>query len=210
MNKLRKGLLVVLSSPSGGGKTTIFHAILKKHPNYSYSISTTTRPPRANEKNGMDYHFISEKQFLEKIKKGEFVEWAFVHGYRYGTLKTTVQEAFERESIILFDLDVQGAESMKKAFPIDAVNIFILPPTPVELEKRLRARKSDSDKVIEQRLKNAEEEIKRTPHYDYVVINDELEWAVSQVDFIIEAELCRPRRILPLPEWKLPYRETDN
>ena len=199
----RKGLLVVLSSPSGGGKTTIYRAILEKHPEHTYSVSATTRPMRPNEVHGKDYSFFSEEEFAAKIARGEFIEWAFVHGYRYGTLHSTVGKALENGEVMLFDLDVQGAESMAKAFPDDVVNIFILPPTREELKKRLVARQTDNLDVITQRLKNAEDEILRATKYDYLVVNDNLDKCIAQIDAIITAELCRPKRQLPLDGWEI-------
>ena len=196
-----KGLLVVLSSPSGGGKTTIYRAILGRHADYLYSVSATTRPPRGNEHDGVDYHFLSEEKFMRKIEAGDFVEWAYVHGHRYGTLKSASKEALEKGAVMLLDLDVQGADSMKKAFPEHAVNIFILPPARVELEKRLRARGTDSPDVIAQRLINAEGEIRQALSYDYLAINDDLTKCIDVVDSIITAELCRPWRVLPLEGW---------
>lgn len=198
---MRKGMLVVLSSPSGGGKTTIYRAILKAHPDYLYSISATTRPMRPNERNGVDYIFLTDEQFQRSIDSNEFVEWAFVHGYRYGTLRLTVENALAKDAVILFDLDVQGADAMKAAFPDETVNIFILPPTKDELRRRLQERKTDPPDVITLRLKNAEREVKSADKYDYIVINDDLETAISCVDAIIVAELCRPQRKLPIKGW---------
>ena len=192
--KNSKGLLVVLLSPSGGGKTTIYRAILERHPEFMYSISATTRPPRINEINGVDYIFLSDDEFLNKIDNGEFIEWAFVHGYRYGTLRATVESALKKGAVMLFDLDVQGADAMKKKFPEDVVNIFILPPTREELKRRLIMRKTDKEDVIELRLRNADAEVKKAMEYDYIVINDDLNIAIDKVDAIISAELCRPQR----------------
>ncbi|MCD6532382.1 guanylate kinase [bacterium] len=197
----RKGLLVVISSPSGGGKTTVYRAILSRHPDYKYSVSTTTRPPRTNERHGVDYFFLSDEEFDEKIKNGEFVEWAYVHGHRYGTLKKFVEESLASDEVLIFDLDVQGAASMKAAYPDESVLIFLLPPSREELRQRLIRRGTDPIEVIEQRLKNAEQEIKRIPEYDYLVINDDLQQCIDRVDAIITAELCRPFRVLPVPGW---------
>ena len=196
-----KGLLVVISSPSGGGKTTVFQAILSRHPQYKYSISATTRPARGNEKNGYDYFFLTDEQFDAKIKAGDFVEWAFVHGHRYGTIKKFVDKALEDGDVLIFDLDVQGANSMQKVYPSESILVFLLPPSREELKQRLLARKTDSIEVISQRLKNAENEIKRIPQYDYLVINDDLNVCIDKVDSIITAELCRPDRLLPVKGW---------
>ncbi len=203
MTQNRNGILIVLSSPSGGGKTTIYRAVLKQHPEYKYSVSATTRPRRGKEQDGTDYFFLSDEEFLEKVDNGEFVEWAFVHGYRYGTLKSTVRDALSHGDVLLFDLDVQGADAMKKAFPDDVVNIFILPPSREELRKRLTARKTDQPDVINLRLRNAEGEVKKAITYDYIVINDDLDTAINRVDSIITAELCRPEMQLPISGWGL-------
>ncbi len=203
MSANRRGILIVLSSPSGGGKTTIYRAILERHPEYKYSVSATTRPRRGEEQNGIDYFFLSDEEFLEKIDSGEFVEWAFVHGYRYGTLKSTVKKALSEGDVLLFDLDVQGADAMKKTFPDEVVNIFILPPSREELRKRLTARKTDQPDVINLRLRNAEGEVKKAINYDYIVINDDLNTAINQVDSIVTAELCRPQMQLPILGWGL-------
>lgn len=196
----KKGLLVVLSSPSGGGKTSIYRELLIRNPSYKYSVSATTRPPRPGEQNGVDYFFYDDNKFVDMIAKGEFIEWAWVHGYRYGTLRQTLQEALSSASVMLFDLDVQGAKSIKQRFPEDAVTIFILPPSRPELERRLRVRGTDSDEIIKLRLKNADEEIARISEFDYIVNNDILESCVQKIECIITAELCKTHRILPI-EW---------
>jgi len=139
MIKTRKGLLVILSSPSGGGKTSVYKGLLSRHEDFLYSISVTTRPKRADEKDGVDYFFVSDDEFDTMIEKKEFVEWAWVHGYRYGTLKKFVDKALVEGRVMLFDVDVQGAESIRKAYPQHSVRIFIIPPTKEELERRLRA-----------------------------------------------------------------------
>ncbi|RKZ31508.1 guanylate kinase, partial [bacterium] len=162
----------------------------------------TTRPPRNNEKNGYDYFFLSDEEFDKKIENDEFVEWAWVHGYRYATLKKVVDNALKNNNVLIFDLDVQGADSMKSAYPREAVLIFLLPPTREELRKRLMQRKTDSPEIIAQRLKNAELEIKKITEYNYLVINDDLENCIQSVDSIITAELCRPQRILPVDGWQ--------
>ena len=198
--KSQKGLLVVISSPSGGGKTTVFKAILKKHPDYKYSVSATTRPIRGNEKDGVDYSFLSDEEFDKKIKSDEFVEWALVHGHRYGTLKKFVRDALDNGDVIIFDLDVQGAVSMKEAYPVESVLIFLLPPSHKELKRRLHMRKTDTPEVIAQRLKNAEDEIKHISEYNYTVINDDLQLCIDKVDSIITVELSSPYRVLPIKE----------
>ena len=199
----QKGLLVVISSPSGGGKTTVYRAILARHSEYKYSVSATTRPPRPNEQHGVDYFFLSDEEFDQKLANGEFVEWAWVHGHRYGTLKKFVEEALANDEVLIFDLDVQGAAAIKSAYPHNAVLIFLLPPSREELKQRLLRRGTDAPEEIEQRLKNAEKEVKRIPEYDYLVINDDLQKCIDKVDAIITAELCRPFRVLPVPGWNI-------
>ncbi len=196
-------MLVVLSSPSGGGKTTVYRALLERHPDFMYSVSATTRPPRPNERNGVDYHFLSDEEFERRVEAGDFVEWAWVHGHRYGTLHATVKSALARGAVMLFDLDVQGAAAMKAAYPAQTITIFILPPSRKELARRLFARGTDSQEVIEVRLRNADEEVKRAHEYDYIVINDDLAACIDTVDCIIRSELCRPHRVLPIAGWEL-------
>lgn len=195
-----KGLLVVLSSPSGGGKTSIYRGLLELNPSYRYSVSVTTRPPRPGEQDGIDYFFYDDEKFSQLILQGKFVEWALVHGYRYGTLKETVYNALASGDVLLFDLDVQGAESIKQEFFEDAISVFILPPSRAELERRLHERKTDSDEMIKLRLRNADEEVAKANRFDYIVINDILENCIKKIDCIIKAELCRARRMLPI-EW---------
>ena len=203
MIKTKKGLLVILSSPSGGGKTSVYKGLLSRHEDFLYSISVTTRPKRADEKDGVDYFFVSDDEFDTMIEKKEFVEWAWVHGYRYGTLKKFVDKALVEGRVMLFDVDVQGAESIRKAYPQHSVRIFIIPPTKEELERRLRARGTDPEETILVRLKNADEEVKHAPYYDYIVVNDELARCIDDVEKIISAELMRPFRVLPVGDWEI-------
>jgi guanylate kinase len=178
---------VVLSSPSGGGKTTICRKILNKHKDYLYSVSATTRKKRKNEKEGRDYFFLSENQFNQIRKKHGFVEWAKVHGEYYGTLKESVDQAEKEGKTALFVLDVQGGMTIKKKYP-ESVLIFLLPPSLEELKKRLVHRGTDRTDEIGKRLKIALKEIKFWSKYDYVVINKNLEETVRFVEKIIEAE----------------------
>src|SRR5690242_14580936 len=139
------GLLLVLSAPSGAGKTTLAHRFRAAHPDAVFSISATTRPPRGAERDGIDYHFVSPERFAKLVKDGAFAEWAEVHGQRYGTLRATVDEALAAGRIAIFDIDVQGGSQIKAAWPKDAATVFVLPPGAVELERRLRGRSTDSD-----------------------------------------------------------------
>jgi guanylate kinase len=180
-----KGHLFIISGPSGAGKSTILGAILKKRPQLRYSISYTTRPPRGNEKNGVEYHFVSEAVFRRKINKGEFAEWAEVHGYLYGTSATYVEEALAQGLDILFDIDVQGAKRLSAKYP-EALSVFVMPPNMEELEKRLLKRGVDSLSALQRRLKNAKAEVARADDYNHVVVNDDLAQAVSDLESIIE------------------------
>jgi len=178
---------VVLSSPSGGGKTTICRKILKRHKDYLYSISATTRKRRKNEKEGRDYFFVPEREFNQIRKKKGFVEWAKVHGEYYGTLRKFVDQAQKKGRVALFVLDVQGGMAIKKKYP-ESVLIFLLPPSLGELKERLIGRGTDSRGEVEKRLKIALKEIKFWSKYDYVVINKNLEDTVKLVEKVIETE----------------------
>jgi guanylate kinase len=180
-----QGHLFIISGPSGAGKSTILSAILKKRPQLRYSISFTTRPPRGNEKDGVHYHFVHEAVFREKIEKGEFAEWAEVHGYLYGTSAKYIEEVLGQGMDILFDIDVQGAKKLLGKFP-DAISVFITPPNMEELQKRLLKRGVDSPAAVEGRLKNANAELAQANDYDHVVVNDDLAQSVSDLESIIE------------------------
>jgi len=184
---MKKATLVVLSSPSGGGKTTICRKILNKHKDYLYSISATTRKKRKNEKDGRDYFFLSEDQFNQIRKKRGFVEWAKVHGEYYGTLKKFVDKKEGEGKTALLVLDVQGGMAIKKKY-LDSVLIFLLPPSFEELKKRLIRRGTDRTDEIEKRLKIALKEMKFWSKYDYVVINKNLKETVKLVEKIIKVE----------------------
>jgi guanylate kinase len=189
----QEGLLVVISSPSGGGKTTIVNQLREKHPEYVYSVSVTTRPRRPGEVDGQDYSFVQPEEFQRRRERGEFAEWARVHDHEYGTPKRLVREVLASGQIALFDLDVQGGLQIKRVYS-ESVLVFLLPPTFEELEKRLRARQTDEEGVIRTRLKNARQEMTFWPRYDFVVMNDHLTEAVSRVEAIILAERCRSSR----------------
>lgn len=180
-----KGHLFIVSGPSGAGKSTILSAILKKRPQLRYSISFTTRPPRGDEKNGVEYHFVSEEVFRQKIHKGEFAEWAEVHGHLYGTSAKDVEEVLDRGLDILLDIDVQGAKRLFAKYP-EAISVFVTPPNMEELQKRLWKRGVDSQAAVERRLRNAEAEVAQAHEYDHVVVNDDLDQTVSDLESIIE------------------------
>jgi guanylate kinase len=176
------GQLLILSAPSGAGKTTLARRFLAECPDAAFSISATTRAPRGQERDGVDYHFVSEAKFLELVERGEFAEWAPVHGHRYGTLRATVSEALAAGRITLFDIDVQGGEALKALWPREAVRIFLLPPSMQELESRLRGRSTDGDETIRRRLAAARAEIQRGgPSYDYLIVNDTIEGALGRL-----------------------------
>lgn len=181
---------IIISAPSGAGKTTIISKFLEDDNRFGFSISTTTRNKREGEIEGKDYYFISTDEFKKKIENSEFLEWAEVHGNYYGTLKKEIDRIIGIERIPIFDVDYQGAIQLKENLK-RGVFIFIIPPDLEELEKRLRNRKTDSDESIKLRLKNAVKELKKYHIYDYIVINDQIDLAVNKLEAIITAELCK-------------------
>jgi guanylate kinase len=186
------GLLLVLSAPSGAGKTTLAHRFRATHLDAVFSISATTRPPRGAERDGVDYHFVTPERFAGLVAAGAFAEFADVHGHRYGTLRSTVEEALSAGRIALFDIDVQGGSSIKAAWPREAASVFVLPPSAAELERRLRGRSTDSEETIRRRLEAARAEVARgLSTYDYVVLNDEIDLALARLDAIAAHERGR-------------------
>lgn len=188
------GLLVVVSSPSGGGKTTICRSLLHRHPDYLYSVSLTTRPRRSFEVEGKDYMFTSEEEFEQRINRGELAEWANIHGHLYGTPKVPIEKAIKDHRIILLDIDVQGGMRIREEYH-QSILIFISPPSLQVLEARLRGRFTEKEEIIEKRLAIAQKEIEHWPRYGYLVINEEIEETVSSVEAIIKAETCRVERL---------------
>lgn len=192
---LSPGLLLVLSAPSGAGKTTLAHMLEKDFPSAEFSISYTTRPPRGAEKNGADYHFVDTLTFEQMIARNEFVEWAEVHGNFYGSSKKVVDQSWKRGGIGIFDIDVQGGTSIKRKYP-DAVTIFILPPSMEELDRRLRGRATDTDDVIRRRMLAARAECEKgVQAYDYLIINDQLQDAFDHLKGIVTSERSRRGRV---------------
>jgi guanylate kinase len=187
-NPGHKGFLLILSSPSGGGKTTIFREIIRRHPEIKYSISATTRSKRNGETDGVDYFFLTKRDFLKKAEAGKFAEWADVHDNLYGTPKEYIDRVLADGRCIMLDIDIQGGNTLKKLYSRDGVLVFILPPSIGELERRLRSRKTDNEEVIHTRLRNAMDEITHAQEYDYLVINEKLTQAVKEVECIICAE----------------------
>jgi guanylate kinase len=183
-----KGGIFVVSAPSGAGKTTLCRTVIKEFDRLSYSVSHTTRPARVGETDGGDYFFISKKEFEDRITENYWAEWARVHDNYYGTSKAFLTEKINSGQSILLDIDVQGAEQIKTAFP-EAVTIFVMPPSFEELENRLRKRGMDSDEVIEKRLENAGREMDRKGWYEYIVINDDFEQARRKMIDIINGHI---------------------
>ncbi|HDH99817.1 MAG TPA: guanylate kinase [Firmicutes bacterium] len=190
-----RGFLVVFSAPSGAGKSTIVREVLRRKPvpGMELSISATTRPRRPGEEEGRDYYFLSEEEFKSRRERGEFVEWAEVHGHLYGTLRRTVEEALEEGKVLLLEIDVQGARQIRRAFP-ESVSVFVAPPSLEVLEKRLRERGRDPEEDIERRLEAAPKELSEAGYYDYIVVNEDLEEAVRAVEAILVAEYHRTCR----------------
>ncbi|GLK79962.1 guanylate kinase [Methylopila turkensis] len=193
---VRRGVVLVLSSPSGAGKSTLTRALMDKAEGLNVSISVTTRARRGSEIDGVHYHFISQRQFESMRDAGELLEWATVHGNSYGTPRKPVEDALARGQDILFDIDWQGALQAREAMPDDVASVFVLPPSAAELRHRLERRAEDAPEVILRRLRNAAVEIARWTEYDYVVINDDLDRCFNEIRSILEAErLRRSRRV---------------
>lgn len=180
------GKLVIFSAPSGSGKTTIVRELLKRFNCFEFSISATSRQPRGQEQNGVDYYFLSNEEFKERVARDEFVEWEEVYqGTCYGTLKSEMERIWAKGNIILFDVDVMGGINLKHIFGDNACSVFIMPPSVEELERRLRGRGTDAEEVIQKRIAKAEFELSKVSEFDHVVVNDKLEEAVDKVAEII-------------------------
>jgi len=185
--------LFILSSPSGGGKSTIARRVLEGRDDLGYSVSATTRPRREGEVDGTHYHFLSEAEFERRVKRGDFLEHARYGGYRYGTLVDDVQRIVEEGKHAILDIEIEGARQVRRRFP-EAVLVFLLPPSGEVLAQRLRGRKTDGEDAVARRLERAAGELGAVPEYDYVVVNDDLVSAVGQVAAILEAEAHRVSR----------------
>lgn len=190
----RRGLLFILSSPSGAGKTTISRMLLNADDEIDLSISATTRPRREGEIDGVDYHFVSPKKFEEMVQKDEFYEWATVFGNRYGTPKGYIRKGLKEGRDFLFDIDWQGTQQLKQKDDQDVVTVFILPPSLAELRNRLETRAQDSPEVIDNRMERAKAEISHWAEYDYVVINDDVDECFVKVREILHAERMKRTR----------------
>src|SRR5438874_1846154 len=203
------GILYIISAPSGSGKSTLVNEMRKFVPNLEFSISFTTRAPRGSEQNGREYYFITCPEFEEMLARDEFLEYAKVFDNYYGTAKSVLEQAFRRGNDVLLDIDVQGERQVKKKMP-EAVSIFVLPPSRVELESRLRKRSISenvrSEETIRQRLDRARKEIENYPNYDYILVNDRLEQSVDQLQAIVLGERFK-RSGKPLSSNERPYLE---
>jgi len=188
---------VILSAPSGGGKTAIARELLKRRGDVGYSVSATTRLPRTGEVDGRDYHFLSVAEFLDRQRRGEFAEHAEVHGRLYGTLRREVERVLGAGRHVVMDIDVRGAQQFKAAFP-GSVLIFVLPPSAEVLVARLTARKTEDPAALRVRLETALHELQAVEHYQYVIVNDRLDDAVARVSAIIDAEASRRERVRAL------------
>jgi guanylate kinase len=193
-DRRRRGLLIVLSSPSGAGKTTISRMLLETDPTITMSVSATTRPIRPGEVEGVHYHFVDDEGFKALIDDGEFAEWAYVFDHRYGTPKAPIKAALKAGRDILFDIDWQGTQQLEAGMGEDLVSIFILPPSMAELDRRLHARATDSDEVIAERMRRAASEIGHWAEYDYVLINQDMERCLEEVKAIVAAERLKRTR----------------
>jgi len=197
----KKGAILILSGPSGCGKSTLLKNVYKDISDYYFSISTTTREPRVGEKDGVDYLFVSKEEFEEDIKNGHFLEWAEVHGNYYGTSLKPINKALKKGKLVIFDIDVQGHEIVRKKLTDIVTSVFITTPTLQELEERLNDRDTDSYAVISKRLENARHEIKSFQKYDYFIVNDDLEVASKELVAIanitrIKAKLYNKEEII--------------
>jgi guanylate kinase len=197
----RRGLMLVLSSPSGAGKTTLSRRLLESDGNIRMSVSATTRPMRPSEVHGEDYHFVTPRQFETMMAQGAFLEHANVFGNQYGTPRGLVEAALASGTDVLFDIDWQGTQQLKEKMRDDLVSIFILPPSHDELERRLRVRAQDSDDVVAARMAKAADEISHWPEYDYVIVNADLDKALAGIQAILNGERLRRTRQTGISEF---------
>ena len=194
----RRGLMLVLSSPSGAGKTTLARRLLDSEPGIDMSISCTTRTKRKAEVEGRDYHFVDRQTFMEMQSRNEFLEWAVVFDNYYGTPKAPVEESLKAGHDVLFDVDWQGADKLRGSAEKDVVTVFILPPSVKALEERLRIRAEDSEAVVRKRMRGASNEIQHWTEYDYVIVNHDVDQSLSAVRAILAAERLRRSRVVGL------------
>src|SRR6266480_4713163 len=197
----RRGLMFVLSSPSGAGKTTLSRLLIERMPGLKMSVSATTRPMRPGEVDGRDYHFIDKAKFEQMVKRGELLEWATVFNNRYGTPRAPVESALSAGQDVLFDIDWQGTQQLREKERADEVSVFILPPSAADLEKRLHTRAQDSDEVIRGRMDRASHELSHWAEYDYIVVNQNVDDAFAEVQSILKAERLKRARQIGLTEF---------
>ena len=190
---------IILSAPSGGGKTTIARELLGRRKDIGYSVSCTTRQPRPRERDGVDYHFLTHDEFVRRRAAGEFAESADVHGNLYGTLRSEIARVLESGRHVIMDIDVQGARQLRQAFPA-SVTVFVLPPSGEVLLDRLRARKTESPEQLVARLHSALQELRAVEEYEYVIVNDDLDHAVQRVSSILDAEVVSRERVKGLAD----------
>lgn len=183
----KESLIIVVSAPSGSGKTTIVNNLLERVDNMRKTVSCTTREPREDEKDGEDYIFMSQEDFIQKAEGGEFLEWEKNFGEYYGTPKGQVEEALARKEDIILSIDVKGARILKKHYP-ESISVFIMPPSQEELEARLRKRNTDREQQVSMRLKESKQEVEAVDEYDYLVVNEDIEKSVEELKSIIEKE----------------------
>ena len=188
----RNGRLFVITAPSGAGKTSLINALLKDAPELKLSVSYTTRPPRPGEQNGREYHFVDDATFLEMSARGDFLESAEVHGYRYGTSKRVITEALAQGQDLVLEIDWQGARQVRALYP-QCVGVFILPPSVEELERRMRTRGQDSESVISRRVQNAREELTHAGEFKYAIINKDFDTARQELAQVIRKERGNPQ-----------------
>lgn len=198
-----RGVLLVVSGPSGVGKTTLCRRVMEEIPRLSFSVSCTTRPPRAGEVHGVDYYFVSPEDFAVRVERGEFLEHAVVYGHLYGTLRSEVEGRCARGEGVLLDIDVQGADQVR-ASGVDAVTLFVLPPTTAVLEQRLRRRATDDEATVQRRLEKARAEMVHAWRYDYVIVNDDLRRADAEFNAVVRAETLKRARSALLASVGLP------
>lgn len=209
INLQRRGLMLVLSSPSGAGKTTLSRMLLASEPDLTMSVSATTRPMRPGEIEGKDYYFISESEFTARRDRDEFLEHALVFGNFYGTPAQMVETVLSSARDILFDIDWQGTQQLKARAREDLVSVFILPPSRAELHKRLTSRAQDSAEIVTARMARASDEMSHWPEYDYIVVNDDVDAVHQQLRAILSAERLRRDRQTGLPEFVNRLRESE-
>jgi guanylate kinase len=203
----RRGLMLVLSSPSGAGKTTISRDLLAREPDLSMSVSVTTRAKRPGETPGVDYHFIDPSEFNLRVNRRELLEYAKVFGHYYGTPRRPVEETLAAGRDVLFDIDWQGTQQLAENAREDLVSVFVLPPSTRELERRLKSRAQDSAEVVSQRMAQAANELSHWAEYDYVIVNNDIAASVRQVQSILQAERLRRERLIGLHEFVKALRE---